>query len=360
MLFYMGVSIYVSVIAFLELFSSMSQRKNRILFTVSSLVMLVLSAIRWETGTDWNEYFYYYYHIDSGFAPYGKEDFELGVRAVNVLVRRFGGDFSALQFVWAVLVFLAQMKWMNEINARTMLRNTAFMCLWFLYFANIFTTRSTVAYALLLCALPYALRKKRNAFFFITFFVTIFVHRSCILFCVVYFIANMNLGLFKKLYGYIWIITGAVLVCADGLIHVAVRFLPEAYSYRISYYLNGSEAGSSMMGLVNYLFLYVVFLIFYRSKFCQNELYLKLFNIFSCGLVPYIFGYVYSAHFIRAAWPFMMMAVFLIPMILQELGRSNRVIVFGIAVAYLSLRLISNLNSYYDLYVPFQTIFSKL
>lgn len=372
MIFYIVISLYLVVIATLELMYSMEEKYNKCLFILSSIVLLILSSIRWKTGTDWDAYYYYFYNIDSGFKAYGKEDFELGIRAVNVIVRKIGGDFTTLQWVWGIIVFVAQYVWINGINylvtqnrngiigdgRKLNIRNTLYMCLWFLYFANIFTTRSNIAYAILLCALPFALKKRPIPFFAIGIITTVFIHRSCILFLGVYFLITINLRVFHYFYKYVWIVTLFIISIASTIIQLAIRILPIEYSYRITYYLE-NHLEASVTGLINYIFLYIVFLYFYKKKFSDNDLYLKLFNVFCVGFIPYLFGYIYSAYFIRASWPFMLMAVILIPMDLRSLKRNNRAIIYVVTILYLSLRLMSNLASYYHLYVPYSTILSK-
>ena len=193
MFFYIAVSFFLGVIGFIELLGILSGRLNRVLFSVSCFIMLFFSTIRWNTGTDWDAYLYYFDHINLSSSSYWIQDFEPGVRLINVLVREMGGSFTTLQFIWAIIVCIAQKKSINGINIIVCdenknkydlypFNNLAFMCLWFLYFSNIFTVRTTVAYSLLLMSIPYAIKKKFIPFALINFFAFLLIHRSCILF----------------------------------------------------------------------------------------------------------------------------------------------------------------------------------
>lgn len=368
MAFYFIIGFVIAIPAFLELNTFMIERQNKLLFYISCGLLFVLSCVRWETGTDWNEYYYYFNAIDSNFKTYGIEDFEIGIRTINVVVRRLGGDFVSLNCVYAFIVLIAQSFWINDINgiicenerwstSKRSYRNLILFCLWFLYFGNIFTTRSTIAFVILLCALPYAIKKRPIHFFVITMLTTILIHRSCILFIAVYFLLNIDIKWFSRMYRYFWIWALVISVGIESILMIMVRFLPATYSYRISYYM-GASSERSWFGLLNYILLIIFFMWGLKQYYYDdNSLYIKLLNIFTMGFIPYLVGFFTSQFFIRASWPFMMMALVLIPMTLQRMSKNNKFVFFIIFVLYFSLRMWSNLNSYPEAYIPFNTIF---
>lgn len=368
MAFYFIIGFIITIPAFLELNTFTSKRQNGLMFYLSCVLLFALSCIRWETGTDWKEYYYYFNTIDSSFNTYGVEDFEIGIRAINVIVRRLGGNFVALNCIYALIVLFAQKFWINDINniicenerwstSKKKYRNLIVFCLWFLYFGNIFTTRSTIAFSIVLCALPFAIKKRPISFFMITMLTTILVHRSCILFVVVYFLINIDIKWFSKMYSFFWIWAIVAAIGIKSILSILIRFFPATYSYRMSYYM-GISGERSWFGLLNYILLIVFFLWgLKRYYYTDNSLYIKLLNIFTIGFIPYLVGFITSEYFIRASWPFMMMTLVLIPMILQRMSKNNKLVFFMIFIFYFSLRMWSNLNSYPEAYIPFNTIF---
>lgn len=191
-------------------------------------------------------------------------------------------------------------------------------------------------------------------------FFVLLLHKTSIIFIVAYPVFNSRWKIFRKFYKYMPCFLIGFGLISGQLINVALKILPATFTYKINFYLNDPDpAKVTFFGIANYIFLVTACYFLLVRKKCDTTT-LKFYNLFCVGLFPYVFGIMYSAYFVRMGWPFMMSAIFLLPAILNKFKRvRNKVMVFCVLMVYLSLRLRQNINSYYELYVPFKTIFGK-
>lgn len=363
-LLYVFIGFFMIVISWLENFTNLNEKTGKRICIAASLFLAVISSIRWETGTDWNSYLFYFNTKSNLIQRTGADDFEIGYRILNAAVHLSGGSFTVLLTVLALIVFFAQTKailyFAESFKERGIYRrccpNTFLMCMWFIHLGNVFTTRSVVAYVILLYALKYACLKDIKLFLLFVM-LAVSIHQTCIFYLAVYPLFNLECKIIKKAYIFFPLAGVFFAVESKNILSAVCFVLPESFSYRIRLYMDTMVQETGMTGIANFILLYIIFLILKNWYFRDNQTYEKFFNLYCIGFIPYLIGITVSGWFIRAAIPYMMPAVLLLPACLRiSKKRGSKMMVFMLFAVYLILRFRSNIYQYYDLYMPFKTI----
>lgn len=364
---YFLIGLFLVIASFMEMFLNLSKKISRWIFLLFSFLLAVLSSVRWETGTDWGSYLLYFNNRNNGIFRTGAEDFEIGYRVLNSMIRFFGGSYTALLTVLAFIVFFAQSRavlyFADVFKEKGIYQrycpNTILMCMWFIHLGNVFTTRSVVAYTILFYSLKYVHLKdfKRFLFFII---LAASIHQTSLFYLIAYPIFHSDWKIIRKAYLLLPAAAAVFAVSSRKILTVLCTVLPESFAFRIRFYMETMIQESGLTGLVNFILLYMIFFILRYWYFKANRTYDNFFNLYCAGIIPYLTGVTISAWFIRAAVPYMMITVLLLPIVLRPAKkRGSRIIFFLILIFYLLLRFRSNIYQYYDLYVPYKSVFAE-
>ncbi len=365
---YVLIGLFLAGASFMEMFSNINKKISKWICLSITFALAVLSSIRWETGTDWGSYLLYFENGNNGIFRSRAEDFEIGYRLLNSMVRLFGGSFTVLLAVLALIVFLAQSRavlyfadvFKEKGICQKYCPNTILMGMWFIHLGNVFTTRSVAAYAVLFYSLKYAHLKDFKRFLFLIM-LAVSLHQTSIFYIIAYPIFNSEWKVIRKAYLLLPMAAVIFAVSSRKILVILCDILPESFSYRIRLYMETMVQESGLFGLLNFILLYAVFLVLKYWYFKGNKVYDHFFNLYCIGIIPYLTGVMISAWFIRAAVPYMMTAVLLLPAVLRPAKKKgSRIVFFLILLFYLLLRFRSNIYQYYDLYVPYQSVFTSL
>ncbi|MFF2018635.1 EpsG family protein [Paenibacillus sp. NPDC058177] len=363
MLIYIFIFLSLSIISFIEIFSNKYQMKiKKTIVTIISLFFLVLSTIRWQRGTDWNPYFNFFSNIQN--IPLENNNlFEVGYKYLNYFVSLISKEYTFFLFICALIVFIFQRKAIINLSSITASKDdgvtyplTMLFIMWSLYLGNIFTVRSTLAYIILLHSIIYIRDKKKVQFIIFVIIATLF-HRSSIIFFLAYFIYHFRL---TKITIISCIITiPLILHFSSDILILLSKILGGSYEYKVFNYIYNDRQGSEYAGLINTVFLLFVFLFIYWRNDRSDSHFLGMFNLFFFGAILYFGTYLNSVSLTRMALPFMMCQIYLIPYIFNVVKNNKiKIIVFLVFFVYLAMRYYSVLSVYWDLYIPFKTIFN--
>ena len=104
---------------------------------------------------------------------------------------------------------------------------------------------------------------------------------------------------------------------------------------------------------------FLVFLYLYFKKFKNEEQYNGMFNLYFVGYFLYVGAFIYSNTFFRASSFYTMTQIILMPYIFKiKSSKGINMILFVVFSVYFGLRMFSLLNNYWDLYVPYKSIFN--
>lgn len=342
-------SIYL-VIALFSLFeiNSTSQKRSLYLFYIAITVLFCLSFMRWERGTDWKAY----YNLFTYGLPSWDLHTENGYVLFNKIIRYFTDNYTFFLLVQSLVYYSFLISIFRKINLYIQanfqscpyLYCTLLLFLFSQNFAGIYMVRSTLAYIICIHAFFDALEHKKICFFS-KILIAFFIHRSSLLFLIVYPLINY-VELNRK---FILILV----VCAISLFsfsHYIEPFLKMIGFVDYNMYLGGMKAG--IIGIIKWG---IVLLTMYL---CRGELRLKIYDnltlIFLIGYLIYVWSCFFAPVAQRIAGLFMDSSLLWLPFfIIYRLNARN--IMYIILVLWGAISLWASLSgSYGELYCPYK------
>lgn len=359
------MTFYFLIFAVLALFSAfevygLKQTESRKIFVVFCLFLFVLSFIRWETGTDWETY----YAAFNTSIEWGTEnEFEWGFARINEAVKIFFDNYTILLLVLGAILFIFQSKGILKLSPYPI---TSLLFLWCTSFANVFFVRQSIATAILFYSVGFLQERKAVKFFLMIVLATLF-HRTSLIFILAWWVFPLKIKpTFMMLFILISLLLSAIISkLMGGLGNIAggvVQQKMEAYldSSNETFGTEASLAQIIIKGFANKIFIFAIAL-FYLMKIEKKEVIFRgYFNLYFVGIIIYFSTISISIAFVRLSYIFDMMLIILAPIILNNIEQKYiRFSLFFIFVCYTCLRLyISLVGGYYELYVPFKTIFN--
>ena len=362
---YLLVFVGITFLAWFEIFVKISRKIKYSFITLTSLVFLILSTIRWERGTDWIPY--YDYFMSDSMINY--LNWEIGYIFLNKFSKFFfGNNYTVLIFICSVMIFFFQknaVKNFSHDNRKLDKKNDfhyvysmiIFLGLWSVYLGHIFFVRNTIAFVILFYSIKFI--KSKNFYKFLTLFaLAVLFHRSSVVFIFAYFIYHMKIT--KIRFAFFLVISFFILKYFDIILLKTAESLGTSFFTRATIYLQMKSGKTPWYSLVNTILLQIVFTYMYIKKYNKNQQYSGLFKLYSFGFLLYLGAYAWATVFYRIAIPFIIVQVVLIPYVFG-LFRTNstKMLVFIFVVVYYGLRLYSALLNYWPLFIPFKTIFCK-
>lgn len=348
----------LALLSFVELNFGKNLSKKMIIFPI--LIFFFLSFLRWEKGTDWLPY--YYMFRDLNIVKYYKESYEILYFQLFSIVRYFTNTYTYMLLVQAVIIYLLNYYIIRKHSLLPMLS----IFLWFSYsFASIFFVRQTLAMAFIMLSLHFIINRKMYGFL-LSVLGAFLIHRSAVIFLPAYFIWKLNLSRFQII---------AVVLISFGLTFFAKKLFSYFVVLDISIISEKSETylreskntfGSSyspfetMIRGVSYRLAIIVITLFFYKLYATESLYRGFFNLYLVGISTFIIFVPMSVALIRFSVYYDAVQIFLCPfIILYFKDKQIQNIILLIMVFYFLTRLQSAIAGYYDLYVPYKSIFNK-
>lgn len=365
---YLCVYVLLAFTTIFEINNKVNKRTTNLYITIISLLWMLLSSFRWQRGTDWDSYYTFYMGN-----PLIKDwrGFEIGYKLLNFIVKELSNsNYTVFLMVCAIIIFLFQRRSILDmtynygvIDTINEIENPEFnayhslimLGLWSTYIGNIYVTRSIIAYIILLFSFRYIIKQNLLKFIICIIMATLF-HRTSIVFVLAYFVYNMK---FIKHIVIISLIAVPTIVFTFPVIMVKLAgLLGNEFLVRVNLYLQGN-GNRSISGLINTIFLLGVFYIAYKLKYKSDNYYRGMLNLYYIGCLVYIAAYMFGSVFNRIAGQFMIVQVILIPKLIKLGNKKWKKIIIGILIVlYYGLRLFSTIRNYWDLYIPYKSIFN--
>ena len=104
---YLVVITIMSIFVFLEIFNKDILEKYKYVFTFICFALLVFQdGFRWETGTDWDPYYYFFENLTLSITP-EDSDFDIGYVLFSYLIRVFTDNYTVFLTILAVCFYSA-------------------------------------------------------------------------------------------------------------------------------------------------------------------------------------------------------------------------------------------------------------
>lgn len=362
---YIALFLLLYSLAIIDLTTLKSSKASIYLIVVC--ILIIVSGIRWQTGTDWDSYSDFFQDIENYFNGTYINSIEIGYTYINYWVfQLFPNNYTALLFVNALLAIGIKAGFL-----RFNFKEGAFISLLFYfcyYIADITAVRQFVAISLC-CLSVYFIQ--RNFFFIFLLFVLLAstIHISCVVFLLAFPIYHKRFSN-KSLYSFLII---SFLLGFFNLIDLFISKLSD-YGPDLVFILNKLDRHSQNEEITNNTYLSyslgtlkraIVLPLFIWRKNYISQLYLKKYNGFLnlviFGNLLYFTTYLSMPIFQRLTLPYLFFETLLWGFFVLSFKTFRyRLIVLLFATIYGALRLYLQINVYYEEFIPYKTIFDFL
>lgn len=296
------------IIHILLLLSAISERENvhlsrkRELLWFWVIVLTLFRGLRWETGTDWQQYYDVFQTADwsniFSFARNSSVSMEWGYMLLNVLIKSIGGNYTLFLLLTNFFVLLAYMKFALS-NSKTPI----FIFILIIFSAQFFPVRIGIAVAVIILGLCNFSSKR---YWRVTLYtlIAMSIHSSALAFLPIYFFSfywkvPTKLAVATAI---LWMIIAQTSFYKDTLLIVAgnLNFLGDDAAHKFENYLDYNLVKNSGMvmafsGILSNT-IFIVLLILFGNMINKPSAYLKNSNI--------NYGFLFNIYFV-----FMMIAI---------------------------------------------------
>lgn len=316
---------------------------------LSFVPFLVVSAIRYEVGTDWIVYDAFFTRINEGTEYFKEPLFNL----LNKLLYLFTQDSQWIFVVSAVLslsfTFLAIYKQSMYIPFSILL-----FFLSTVYFNSLNQVRQAIAMSIFLFASQYIWKRDWKKYLLWILLAT-GMHLSALIYVPIYFIYGWKAEIKKHL-----LLFAAVAVSMPVIKVVLIKVISLT---PYAWYFDSMHTGNDFM-LSSFIMSLLLLLLYEYYNYIGNREDDKQFHFmvnmqWLCVVSTLCTSFI--PQFSRISGAFEIMIILSIPkMILYEKNRNQRIIVYCLVVALLAVELIYNVYicGFYDV-IPYETIFSR-
>lgn len=370
MFLYFTLFIIFMLGAFLDLTNVNRVKKAIVLFILGS-ICIVLSSIRWETGTDWLPYLQFF-EINQTYEDFISGQFEWGYAFLNYFVKSITNQYNVFLFTMSIIVIGIKYKVIYAFSLFPLLS----LCLNFAnYNGDLFPVRQSIAIAIILWSTYYIIYRK-FVFFMATILLASSFHISALIFLPAYYVYNLKCSrLFLASLTIIAIVVGNSNLMKEFLMYALGLFLDNDNEMvlKMMFYLEAEELNNNFgaalsnqttifMGVMRRCF-FLAPLIYYKHRFQKiSQHYSGFLNLNIIGICFYFFfSGLSTALANRGSVYYMIYEVFVIPYLIFVVKNDfvNKAMFFFLFVIYCFLKYYNGLFGYYDEYVPFTSIFSK-
>ena len=341
------------VLAFLERFTIYREKTYYRLFLFAVLVMYLLGSLRWQRGTDWSSFYYFFQD------PWTWWDvhFEAGYTLLNRIVRRITDNYTVFLFIQNAICFGMMINIYKKIHEdQTDVKSYFFILLLYSFsdsLSAMFSTRSQIAGLLCMCALINLSREKK-----LRFVIEVLIASSFHLMSISFFLALPLIyykGDYKKYLAVIGVLT-LLALALPSVITKVMGSIPLLSRYTV--YINTSSRSFSVVGVAKWLLLLCVFI--FTKKYSTYKYYDLCLILFTLGVAIYIWSSVYSFYFTRIAGIFLSTAVMMLPSVFRTLKEEDVMAVFLVFCAVCFVFLFTLMHGEYSvLYIPYKSVFDN-
>lgn len=363
MAIYIVIFIVLAIISILDLVKDDDPHLNkRLIYTCCIVGLIIISSIRWETGPDWDSYHNFYVEIDQ-FANNSGNLFEPGFTWINYVFFNAGWSYTVFLTFFAIVTIGLKALVFARYSRMLFLLLFLYYCY---YLGDVLFVRQFTAVSLCLFGLRYVEERQFWRFLVIVLLATS-IHVTASFFLLAYWLYRME---FSDRWLYFFLVAGLVvglIDVTDWLIQLVVQAVgvdAMVAEKILKYGDEGLDTSFSnpylayALGVLKRSFILPILIM--GTKWVPEEhrgRYRSQLNLLVFGNVIY-FVFILSVPVItRLALPFLYMEIFMLAMLVSSLKDMKlRLASIGIIVVFGLIRLYLFMQPYWDLYVPFQTI----
>lgn len=361
---YAFLFVYIGLFAYLNSF--IGQRKTFVWPLVFFLLILhALSVLKWETGGDWIPYISYYTENNS-FGDFSSQ-FEIGYGAISFFAKSVSDSYTFFLFVFGSIIYILVGRCLFSRHLSS--NRSLIALLFYAYFTGfIFFQRQSLAIALCFLGLIYILEDRKFSFVITVLAASLF-HTSALIFFAAYPISKYKTKPTSILF-FCLIAFGLYFLFnkSPDTIGAIAAFIPlEHIGSRVGEYIELSELDADFFGnsefgnftgIARKIFVIGILTSFFLKPKMSNPHFLKLYNIATFGALLYIAFGLALPPLKRLSSYFDIAEICALAVVIGQVkSRILRFLLLSLIVIYAAAKLYSQIYAYYELYIPFNTIF---
>ena len=365
MIFYFALFLLFFLLSFLDIENVKTSVKTRF-YILSILLLIVLSGLRWKTGTDWDMY-YYYFTTYKSFDEFNNGQFEFLYSSYAYIIKSLTNSYSVFLLVTSIFIIGFKAIMFRKLEPYFLVCLFAFYAI---YMGDLFPVRQNIAISIALLSFYFIIKRQKLAFV-ISVIVATFFHNSAIILLAAYPIFYMKMS--NKLI-LILIATSLLIGLSDvltsalrelkGLFNLGGGFLSERITDKLQSYTTDSYS-SNISSNVAFLIsaarrLIILPIVLYLRKDIKSTVFNGYINLFVFSNIIFFLLSKVSIVFVRFTSYFALAEILMIAIVLRsQKDKRIKVLLLIFFAIYLAIRLIVSINTYRDLFDPYYWIFDK-
>jgi hypothetical protein len=328
-------------------------------------ILIILSGIRWETGTDWKPYASYF-QKNNTWNEYRNTQFEILYAFLNFAVKTFSDSYTVFLLILGTSTILLKYASIKKIALYPALTFFLFYCF---SIGDIFPVRQTLTISILFASVYFIHKRKKSPFVFLVIIAACF-HLSAALWIFSYCIYHKR-----------WSTTSIIILLSlsftvgmfgSGIYIQILKTTAQFFGNfgkilnRVLVYLEGQyDDGSysivhNLLALAKRMIMIPIFLMFRKKMNIHSNYAAGLSNLYLFGNIFYLL-FTMNRNFSplqRMSTPFILLEIFLLPTILKIIkDKYMKFIYLNLLLLYGLSKLYSALSAYPEAYVPYKSIF---
>lgn len=362
MIEYIFVFLLLILLVFYDFSSNKIQNKKSLLYFIG-IIMILLAGLRWKTGTDWENYLYYF---DSQVRDsiIGKSGFEFFYESYIRLFTLFTKNYSWVLISTACIIICLTYKSIIKYSPYPLF--SIYLLYTYSFNSSGFGYRQDLAIAITTFSIVFVYKRKFLPFVIAVVIATLF-HQSAIIFIVAYWIPFVK-----------WNRKTIILICFGilclGLVFSNVSSVASSFSDsaqgKVESYTSGSfedSVGDSsnpyvvvLRGIANRAFILIYIIILVKNYIKKKNLKKVMFflNLYLFGFTLFLLASPIAVVFVRFTRYFDMFFIILIPLCLYYIPPKVRFNALVILLIYTIMKFLFFLALDDKVFVPYNTIFT--
>jgi len=327
------------------------------LASIGGIILILISGLRWEMGTDWPSYFNFF-NFNNTFKDFYEADFEVGFAFLNYLVKLTTDSYSVLLTMMAIFVI--------SIKIRAAFKYSMFpLIAIFINFASItdvFFIRQTIAAAITIIAIEYIIQKNIYKFLFVILLAAS-IHVSALIFFPSYWIYHLEI---KKRY-WVIIFVGILLTSNFGLIEKSIYLIisllygsDNIFLSKFSFYMEMQSSNNTfVISLIRRAIFIPIYIFAAEYVIDKKDLYRRFLNLVLSGYIIFLlFAQISEEIAVRLCGYYTVYEFILLSAIISVTkNKFLRLLIFILLVIYEAIKYNTSIQSLYDYYVPYRSVF---
>ncbi|MGL5356407.1 MAG: EpsG family protein [Cetobacterium sp.] len=355
------IIIYIFTILFI--FSKHTKKYQNMLEKILIMILIILSGIRYSTGTDYFNYLDYYNKIQQGIKL---KNVEIGYVWLNKIIQALNLQYNFILLVCSMIyIYLIYMKIREQDKNFRWLSIFLFLSNFNMYFYSLSIVRQSVAIGIFIYSIKYIINKNLKKYCLLIILGSFF-HKSIIILLPIYFLYKIKNKLFFKLgmlVIFIAIIFFDFFIKSKIILNVGDIFINN-FSYYLSKFENNKISYPGIM--IRSLYLLILYFVSNILKKEKEKIIFKLYVISIFLKLMTAFGYGLAVY--RIVPYFDIFTIFIIPILINKISIKNifKKIIICMLIFYNSIyfvRIYNNWNNMGEEYIKtnktFKIIYEK-